>query len=73
MEGSLPSAELAHLVPVSFQDAIGFEGVDIITPSRGGQPGVTLVKGLKFRLEVGDSLLLVGASKTRAQATAGLL
>eukprot|EP01050_Picozoa_sp_SAG11_P003031 SAG11_NODE_163_length_13928_cov_29.869188_6_plen_492_part_00 len=43
-----------------YDDAIGFDGVDIVTPSRGGQPGVTLVKGLSFRLEVGDSLLLVG-------------
>ena len=36
-------------------DAIAFEHVDIVTPG-----GVTLVKDLSFRLERGDSLLLVG-------------
>lgn len=47
------AAELASAVVPG--DAIAFEGADIYTPA-----DVLLVKGLSFRLEVGQSLLLTG-------------
>ena len=37
------------------EDCIAFEGVDIVTPQ-----DVELVRGLSFRLNPGDSLLIVG-------------